>query len=67
MAQRFKTPILVLMHVGGTTVPVQIRADSIIHFIESETSAPQFVEVQWEGKMVLTFTSAIEETAEPVG
>jgi len=67
LAQRFTTPIVVQLQLGDKRVPVQIRTNSIMHVIESESSPPQLVEVQWEGRMFLNFAWNSKDTSGPVG
>ena len=63
---RIKTPTLAIMTLDGQKIPVTIPLGSTVEVINTDINGNRLVDVTWEGKTVMMFTTDLRERGEVV-
>jgi hypothetical protein len=63
---RLKIPTLVIMTLDGQQIPLTIPMGGTVKVIATDINGDRLVDVTWEGKTVMMFTTDLRERGEVV-
>ena len=63
---RLKIPTLAIMTVDGQKIPVTIPLGGTVKVINTDINGNRLVDVTWEGRTVIMFTTDLRERGEVV-
>lgn len=63
---RMKTPTLAIMAHDGQNTPITIPVGAVVEVVDGPLDGNRLLDVQWNGKTVMMFTTDIRERGERV-
>jgi hypothetical protein len=64
---RLKTPTLAIMDHEGQNTPITIPSGAVVEIVNGPLDGNRLLDVQWDGKAVMMFTTDIRERGERLG
>ncbi len=64
---RLNTPTLAIINQGGQSRPITIPPGAVVKVIDGPLDGNRLVDVKWDGKTVMMFTTDIRERCEQLG
>ncbi len=64
---RLKTPTLAIINQDGQNRPITIPHGAVVKVIDGPLDGNRLVDVKWDGKTVMMFTTDIRERGEQLG
>lgn len=63
---RLKNSTLAILDQDGRKIPMKIPTGSTVEIVEQDLNGNRLVDVNWEGKKVMMFTTDLRERAEAI-